>query len=1086
MKEPLCPKCSSMYVHFNKKHKKWICEDCECEFDDLDDKDPFALLDIDDERLWCKGLWEYAPIPLAESYYQLYMYVNEKNMGSTLFLIRDVFELFIKIPVSILFNGLHELFSLNGQYFGSVLNTSDKVSKLYAYSMQMLVTGKWWECVRLASELDENLVEELFHATYEPMLYQDTVKYLKNLYCNMHFRVPGKPQINMVTWRNRVVGHSCLAYDVDEKKLEIPYILKMFQSVGEMSLDYYKRVWFANYENKPLRGVDVSDIDEEVYIKYSNLTELEPSSTIIVHNFMSGKNYNFALYDGYEKGKAYLLNYENGKRYLDKRLSEFILKHHEMYKKIIPDFWLSENDVFDDNLESSDMEQVERLLTNNDEIVCIGSLYQWLINAINRSEKGVFLLSAEQGMGKSTFCSSLDQLDDMRPNNIDETILDDWHKFDENTAIRVWHFNSSYNGRKEIYIQGIRDAIMTLTPTMYVDNRLINANILKGKLSLQWNELLSCDDELCSTYFAECLNLILNEYRERTGKAKLLLVLDGVDEVPDIQELLAFLPKQELLNEGVYLLLTSRTVPELELKSDLVVALKKYEFQEKMMFTRTSIDIERDEEMICRGNNDEYKEAVERYIINIVQEEQKMLPLVGKIAETFEYKFSLISAYGKLCKINSAFADNLDNDLFGIFIRRLELNAPNIYVNEVRNILNTMRWSNEPLTLREIAYLSGERYVSYRLLGILCDLRAFVKVTRSLQGNKYSISHLQWEEKIVDWYPEGKINFLNKCIDLFGEMESYLINNGIECILQSCYEGELWLLKNILDIADDIKSETTRGLKEIELGKIESIFLRLLRNEAFLEMACNKLYSTQSDSNLWIFNLPHKYANYFRNSKNGNKFCSDLLLLNEVAVFYDKMFDFFYTELQDLDDNASSDDYLFEEYFNDKRRIEGKITIVLYYIGELCIQHASLIEDNKKNELFEKAKKSFEKANELHYDIFGLWSHKLKLQYTEILIDENKYYEACWQCAMVIDCYDLINEKYSLDERFVLVQAYTLFASSRQNFGKIFPFTEDREVKRSLNAGYAIICDMLKESNNCNTYLSWKKRIEKLLKEVEC
>ena len=185
MKEPLCPKCSSRYVHFNKKHKKWICEDCECEFDDLEDKDPFEILDIDNESLWCKELWEYAPTPLAESYFQLYRYVNEKNMGSTLFLIRDVFELFIKIPVSILFNGLHELYTLNGQHFCSILNTSVKVSKLYTYSMQMLVTGKWWECVRLASELDEDLVEKLFHDTCVPMLYQETVRYLKKIYGKM-------------------------------------------------------------------------------------------------------------------------------------------------------------------------------------------------------------------------------------------------------------------------------------------------------------------------------------------------------------------------------------------------------------------------------------------------------------------------------------------------------------------------------------------------------------------------------------------------------------------------------------------------------------------------------------------------------------------------------------------------------------------------------------------------------------------------------------------------------------------------------------------------------------------------------------
>ena len=1091
MKEPLCPKCSSRYVHFNKKHKKWICEDCECEFDYLEDKDPFEILDIDNESLWCKELWEYAPTPLAESYFQLYRYVNEKNMGSTLFLIRDVFELFIKIPVSILFNGLHELYTLNGQHFCSILNTSIKVRKLYTYSMQILVTGKWWECVRLASELDEDLVEKLFHDTCVPMLYQETIRYLKKIYGKMYFHVPGKSKINMVTWRNRVVGHSCLAYDVDERKIEIPYILEMFRIVGEISVVYYKRVWFENYEKKPLRGITVNDIDEELYIRYSNSLESEQSSTIIVHNFISGKKHNFALYDGYEKGKAYLLNYGNGERYLDIRLSDFILKHHEMLNKISSDFMLSENDVFEDNLESSDMEQMEKLLSNNGEIISIDFLYQWLINAISNSEKGNFLLTAEQGMGKSIFCSTLDQLDDVVSMDIDESIIDDWSNFVENTAIRVWHFNSSYNGRKEIYIQGIRDAIMTLAPSMYVDNKLINANILKGRLNLQWNELLSCDEELRPAYFAECLNQALKEYRERTGKAKLLLVLDGIDEVTNVQELFSFLPESGEVNEGIYMLLTSRTLPELQSKPDLCIELNKHSFREKLIFMRTSIEIERDKQIIHKeSSNCGYKDAVERYIRSIIQEDKKVLSVVGKISKSFEYRFSLISAYGKLCKINPVFAESQDIDLFGIFIRRLEMNTPDIYVNEVRNILNIMRWSSEPLTLREIAYLSGECYVSYRLLEILCDLSAFVKVMRSSNGNKYGISHIQWEEKIADWYPEGEITFLNKCIALFSEIETYFTNNGIERILQSCYEGEVWLLKNIFDIAENIKGKVNKGLKEISLERIELMFLRLLRSEAFLERICNDLYCTETYGDLWIFSLPYKYVKYLKNNEtvkgmdSHDKFCSEYLLLNEVSFFYDKMFDFFNTKLQNFDESSLNNEFFMDDNA-DRRKIEEKISIILYHLGELCVQHASLVGDNKKNELFEKAKKSYEKVKELC--IFGLWSNKIKVQYAKILIDENKYYEACWQCVRVIDGYDLIHERYSLEERLVLVQAYTFFSLSRQNFKEIFPFTDNMEARKSLDIGYSIICDMVKESNNNNIYLSWKKHIEKLLKEVvEC
>ncbi len=446
MKDPLCPKCKSMYVHFNKKQKMWICEECESEFGHLESKESFMSIDASNIKYWCKDLWRCAPVPLAEAYYQLFKYVKEKNIGCTLFLIRDVFELFIKIPVSIIFNGLHELHKLNSQYFFSILDSNSKVNKLYMYSMQMLVTGKWWECVRLASGIEKDIWVNLFNNTNEPLLYQDTVCYLQKLYKMMYFRVPGKQKVNMVTWRNRVVGHSCLAYNAEENNIEIPYILEMFKLVGEVSLDYYNKIWFANNAKIPLRGIEIERIEAEVYIMYHNLLSSETSSTFVLHNFVTGEVNNFALYDGYEKGKAYLLNYGNGKRYLDTRLSEFISKHQDGVTEISSDFMLSTNDVFADSLESRDMEQFEEMLEVKDEIVGINSLYRWLINAVNSTDKGTFLLAAEQGMGKSVFCSTIDQLDDMKVQGIDEALLEEWYRFEENIAIRVWHFNSNYRG----------------------------------------------------------------------------------------------------------------------------------------------------------------------------------------------------------------------------------------------------------------------------------------------------------------------------------------------------------------------------------------------------------------------------------------------------------------------------------------------------------------------------------------------------------------------------------------------------------------------------------------------------------------
>ena len=152
-----CPKCTSENVYYSKKKGIWICEECELEFAENDSSDSVSVhKNLDSAEYWASELWEVAPTALALSYHQLHEYVKEQNIGCTLFLIRDVFELMIKIPVTIIFNGIHEL-NKDNENFAVLLATNTKVAKLYEYSMQMLSTGKWWECVRLASGLDESI-----------------------------------------------------------------------------------------------------------------------------------------------------------------------------------------------------------------------------------------------------------------------------------------------------------------------------------------------------------------------------------------------------------------------------------------------------------------------------------------------------------------------------------------------------------------------------------------------------------------------------------------------------------------------------------------------------------------------------------------------------------------------------------------------------------------------------------------------------------------------------------------------------------------------------------------------------------------
>ena len=97
-----CPKCGSSSIYKSKKYGTWICEDCDEKFSEsVETKKsgtPASLQMSFGFILWYQ-------LPLFHYLFltkQLYNYVEEGNIGCTLFLIRDVFELMIKLPVVIL------------------------------------------------------------------------------------------------------------------------------------------------------------------------------------------------------------------------------------------------------------------------------------------------------------------------------------------------------------------------------------------------------------------------------------------------------------------------------------------------------------------------------------------------------------------------------------------------------------------------------------------------------------------------------------------------------------------------------------------------------------------------------------------------------------------------------------------------------------------------------------------------------------------------------------------------------------------------------------------------------------------------
>ena len=822
MQEMRCPKCGSTNTYRSKKFNAWICEDCDEKF-----SVPINVKwnsGLQSSEFWCTEFCQYAPCSLSHSYGQLMHYVAEGNIGCTLFLIRDVFELMIKIPAVILFDSIYSLLE-NIDDFKPQFDKEPKLEALYRNSMQMLSTGKWWECVRLGAGLSMDSISLNGLDEHRSAVLSDTISYLKQVYKLFEFRVPGKQKVNMVTWRNRAVGHSCLASKPEESYPEIPYILKMFKKISEISLLYYRKVCFANGNKDLLTGVNSGVSVEQVFIAYKIN---EGCHYFRIHDFVAGRKDSMSYFDGYEKGKAYLLDYGDGERYKAAELSKFIMSaKNELDNSVAAANAASSADINENNLETADIQQLEAQLSEENQVVHVDYLYQWLERQVKIKTSGVFLLQAERGMGKSTFCRTINQLSQSENVLWYSDELDGWSEFMENAAVRVWHFNSTYYGRKDIYLKGIKDALLTLEPGNLESGMWSEPNRLVGNLDSIWGKLNECSEDLRKLYFVEALNMTAAEYFRRTNKNKLILVLDGVDEILDYNELMSYIPSSDTLNSNVYILITCRTNEEIaaELKTIFISDL----FSAKLIFKRNEI-IESGQTESVLHTNETYLQAVRCYVDRSIRSLNCEMVADGTtIMEHFDNRFSELTAYFSLCQLNPRFCMLSDTELLQSFLLEIKNNSTSAYYSKVLLILNTLVWCGDSLTLRELAFLSGEGYVSYRFLGILNDLRAFIKVIRTERGNCYELSHSEWEESVKKQFPLGGIEFRMCCDELLDCLDDLRYENRTGDILLDAYEGERWLFTHMLSIyVRDWAELKENWFEHLSLEKLEAFAERTI------------------------------------------------------------------------------------------------------------------------------------------------------------------------------------------------------------------------------------------------------------------
>ena len=723
---PVCPRCSSPLEEFRNK---LVCTADVCDF--VITKTAYAARSspwfqrlYEDESLWHKPAFEQAPAIIAHEYWRIHDLLRQEKPYGAFMQIKDTFEVLLKFPMLIAAS------ILAGQQTRSEADT-ELLSSLF---QQKLALGHWETIARQVCKRQPAAVP----ATILKLLHDVTKK------------------CSIVNWRNDKIGHGALAFDADEQFQEdLADKLTVLRDHFQRCVGLYAQCTcylLRNGQQQLLCGKAAAQqlcpSNEDALVLRIGTADYPLSPFLLLHN------QGIYFFDHYQikPQNAAVLNYVTGHKAVVNhpevtRLYD-ILSKTQIFTQFTAE--RTEQDQVFLTQEARTLEQIARI----DDFQRPEYLIEWLRHDIlSTHSKGIFLLQMERGAGKSTFVRGVD------PRSIGKIKLRDM-------TVKAYYLNDAYFGKAGIFISE-----MDLLLRMGADGK----PEIRGELPA-----LSAASENKARDFAGMLNFYRNAYQAVRQQNKLLLVIDGLDEIPttETDSIFDFLPADTDLDEGVYVLLTCRTDQELDRLPFIANRLKA------LSLTAPPLCISRQDQR--------YQNVLRAYIrekLNRTDQNRLNQHEINAMLVQTDHRFLYLKMVKEILKINpepDIIRASDKTGLFATFLNELKSLYEEKFFEGVLQILIILATALEPLTLGEIAYLTGEAAPSFRLLAYLTDLRGFLRIERNYRGSQITIAHAELQELILAKYHERIQMLVQKWLQTCRRVnanEVEIEDDGLICVL---------------------------------------------------------------------------------------------------------------------------------------------------------------------------------------------------------------------------------------------------------------------------------------------------------------
>jgi len=673
------------------------------------------------ESLWATEL-DTLPSMIHFEYMQLKRLAQEGQVYGVLLQCKDTYETILKIPVIMAL----VLIDSDPKY----KDGSDYSDIMKAFLESPMSMGNW-----------DNLARVIIKKNKTLNLPDKLISILEKTRKLFNSKITSTVS-NVVAWRNDTIGHGALKFEDDDNYQEevksLLTLLKVYfdgdvkegsQQRGLLNLlkkyingeeerpkkGLYDSLYFQCGDNKLIADCYVNNVARDLIL------HIEEES-YVVSNYINDYDLKWYLFDSFYCRKN-LVKYSS---YIDG-------KNNTVQNKYFTDLY--EKHVLKGN---KDTAVVSNYISRAEDLIleCLNmptdyvkpvKLVELLQEQMDALRKGVITVFMERGTGKSAFANQMSGLYHSEP------LL-------KNSLSRCYHVSNAA-------LRGVSDFINS------INNGFRHSYNPADDLWGSTEELPSLT--LDSNNPAEDMAKFLNFYHDKYQKDFTILVIDGIDETAKQSEtILSFIPSKDQLDDGVFVVLTSR------FNDEETVQGKSKEYIQKV--TRLT-----DGQLQIRRHDKSNVELLKRYI---AKHENRFgfTNTVDKDTLIKKSDFRILYLRAYLAMKNPVALDNTNEVKF---------------IESYMNYLLSFYGINQKQKLKEIAVsialfpsISIKKYqeyldcqeITYEFVGLFNDLLPLLTVTHLDGEDAYEFADIAYADFIIEEYSDvvkDMIGFFYQALD---------------------------------------------------------------------------------------------------------------------------------------------------------------------------------------------------------------------------------------------------------------------------------------------------------------------------------